>query len=441
MKFAFSLVLVGALVISSAESVNALTIHIPGDHETIQAGIDAAQNGDTVLVEPGVYVENIDFNNKGIVVASLFLTSGDENYIDVTVIDGDSSGSVVRIDSGAMQQAILMGFTIRNGFADFGGGVVCYGYSSISYLHVTENSASDAGGGIAGIAHMDHLRVTRNNAREMGGGIYLFSAQTSLENVEVSENSTEGHGGGIYCSWYSIMDSVSLISNQAVDGDGGGMYCRSSNVDMTNLTVTGNSAARGGGFYFYRSSPNLTTGVIGANRSENDGGGIYFDTNEDQESPAILTDLTISHNNALDGAGGIEVINANVIFNEISIIGNTAATFAGGVSCTDCSPTFTAILVANNRAGRNGGGIQLVNSSPVLNHATIVGNVSESGWGGGLGVFADSHPTICNSIFWDNDAPEILMQQANHPMSLDIAYTDIRGGRREVETYGNVEID
>ena len=46
------------------------TIHVPAQYSTIQQGIDAATLGDTVLVAPGTYVENIDFIGKGITVGS-----------------------------------------------------------------------------------------------------------------------------------------------------------------------------------------------------------------------------------------------------------------------------------------------------------------------------------------------------------------------------------
>ena len=75
-------------------------INVPADQPTIQAGIDAAVDADTVLVQPGTYVENINYNGKNITVASLFLTTQDTTYISQTIIDGNQTGSVVKFENG-----------------------------------------------------------------------------------------------------------------------------------------------------------------------------------------------------------------------------------------------------------------------------------------------------------------------------------------------------
>ena len=96
------------------------TIRVPQDQSTIQAGIDAAANGDTVLVADNTYFENINFLGKAITVASHYILNGDTNHIANTVIDGSQpshpdSGSVVTFESGEDTTSVLTGFTITGG--------------------------------------------------------------------------------------------------------------------------------------------------------------------------------------------------------------------------------------------------------------------------------------------------------------------------------------
>ena len=111
MKTLFVLIFSGLLVVTN---VQATIINVPGDQPTIQAGIDSAAAGDTILVQPGRYVENI-LCQKSIVLGSLFLTTGEESYTSQTVIDGDSSGVVVEFYTGNDSLIVMNGFTITNG--------------------------------------------------------------------------------------------------------------------------------------------------------------------------------------------------------------------------------------------------------------------------------------------------------------------------------------
>src|SRR3984893_10821563 len=83
------------------------TIHVPGDAATIQAGINAASGGDTVLVAPGTYVENIDFKGKAITVTS---SGGPTN----TTIDGGQKGIVVNFANNETRASVINGFTITD---------------------------------------------------------------------------------------------------------------------------------------------------------------------------------------------------------------------------------------------------------------------------------------------------------------------------------------
>ena len=101
-------------------TLSAQIIHVPGDQPTIQVGITAAQNGDTILVDDRTYIENINFKGKAITVASHFLVDSNETHIENTIIDGSQptnpdSGSVVVFNSGEDTTSILCGFTITGG--------------------------------------------------------------------------------------------------------------------------------------------------------------------------------------------------------------------------------------------------------------------------------------------------------------------------------------
>ena len=89
------IMIVGLLALISFTSVSAIIINVPGDSATIQGGINGASDGDTVLIYPGTYFENVNFNGTNLILGSLFLIAGDTSYISSTIIDGSSSGSVI----------------------------------------------------------------------------------------------------------------------------------------------------------------------------------------------------------------------------------------------------------------------------------------------------------------------------------------------------------
>jgi hypothetical protein len=158
-------------------------INVPSDIDSIQGGIDMANEGDTVLVQPGVYVENINFNGKNIVVGSLTLTTNDKQYISQTVIDGDSSDSVVKF-GGQDSSAVLCGFTITNG----------------NGLAICGATCEYHGGGITCLTSnptLSNLLIT-GNISEKGGGIFLENSSPKLIDVTITENKALYGGGGIH---------------------------------------------------------------------------------------------------------------------------------------------------------------------------------------------------------------------------------------------------
>ncbi|MBL7148511.1 MAG: T9SS type A sorting domain-containing protein [Candidatus Cloacimonetes bacterium] len=261
--------------------VYATIINIPADQPTIQEGINVAVNGDTVLVQPDTYYENINYNGKNITVASLFYTTQDTSYISQTIIDGDSIDSVVTFASGEDSTAVLYGFTITNGYSyAYGGGIYCNNNSSPSLLNVT---------------------IIDNTANDYGGGICCCdSSNTIIENVIITGNSANFDGGGISCLDYSSPSLTNVIISDNSAFIGGGISCRvNSSPTLTNVTISGNSADGAGGIHCNNSSPTLTNVTISDNSASYSGGGIscnwYCSPN--------LQNVTISGNSASSGGG------------------------------------------------------------------------------------------------------------------------------------------
>ena len=117
------------------------TINVPADYTTIQAAIDAAVNGNIVLVSDGTYIENINFSGKAITVASHFIRDYDSLHIQNTIIKGSNptnpnQASVVNFYWGEDTTSVLRGFTITGGL-----GRIWYGTFLVGGGLYIENSS------------------------------------------------------------------------------------------------------------------------------------------------------------------------------------------------------------------------------------------------------------------------------------------------------------
>ena len=263
-------------------------INIPDDQPTIQQGINATTNGDTVLVQPGTYSENINFSGKNIVVVSLFITTSDIHYISNTIIDGDDNGSVITFENGENSTAVLNGFTIINGYAYSGGGINCISSNpSLKNLEIRENAA-----GLSLYAG--------------GGGIFCSSSSPNLFNIVISNNSSNYSGGGIFCKDNSNPELINvMITNNSANNKGGGIFCNESNPSFVNVTISENSSNLGGGiFCFDNSNPTLINTILWNNSPQE----IYFSQSNDPNS------ITISYSDIQDGEAGIVTNNNGIVY-------------------------------------------------------------------------------------------------------------------------------
>ena len=212
---------------------------------TIQRGIQEAADEDTVLVHPGTYIENLDFNGKDIVVIS---AAGPEN----TVINGNEAGSVVTFQSGEGPHAVLAGFTLTNGLGSdiiwefTGGGVSCKAGSSptLHNLVIRENH-SLGGGGIfiqESAPVITHCVITENIAESTAGGIYNWGGEPHISFTEISHNWAGWLAGGLFGANYSILDvsNLTVIGNVSADLSGGGIYTNNSTSIIRNTIAWGN---------------------------------------------------------------------------------------------------------------------------------------------------------------------------------------------------------
>ncbi|MCK4311183.1 MAG: right-handed parallel beta-helix repeat-containing protein [Candidatus Cloacimonetes bacterium] len=315
------------LLLVFLSQLSAIIINIPADYPTIQIGINVAADGDTVLVQPGTYVENIIYNGHNVNVASLFFITQDTTYISQTIIDGNNEDCVVRFEDGEDSTAVLCGFTIQNGLGqemneEIGGGINCENSSPKIINNKIINNVGDPGGGI-GLKISDAIiegNYIHNNHAESswmtnrGGGISCIASDPIIRNNTISNNSLNwGNGGGIYCS-----NSNPLIENCIITGNennsylaGAGIHCLNSSPVIKDVIISENSGELGGGLYLLNSDPILENVSIN-NNCGYQGGGIYI---EENSHPVFdtLNRCNIYGNNSSNSLGVDLYINSNLI--------------------------------------------------------------------------------------------------------------------------------
>ncbi|HMR40187.1 MAG TPA: T9SS type A sorting domain-containing protein [Ignavibacteria bacterium] len=235
------------MIFSSLISFNtesrATIINVPSQHAAIQDAINASTDSDTVLVQPGTYIENINFRGKNIVLTSLFYQNNNYSFIQSTIIDGSNpvfpdSASCVIFNNHEDSSAVLQGFTLTGGtgtkwqdehgaglFREGGGILVQYSAPVIKFNIISGNNAvtggvvSTGGGGIRiGDSYVRfHNNVVMNNSARYGAGIVLNYTGGEYKNNLICKNFDSrdyGAGSGIWING-SFNRSI-LIENNTI---------------------------------------------------------------------------------------------------------------------------------------------------------------------------------------------------------------------------------
>jgi hypothetical protein len=405
-----------AALIASCLPATSTTIHVPGVEPTIQAGIDAASPGDTVLVSCGTYYEH-DIQMK----SGVCLTSETGQPSCVTV-DAQQQGRVFYC-SDVDSTACIVGFTITGGAASgpypdgLGGGMYCYGSSPVlTACTFSGNRAVEScgrGGGVAcesfSCPTLESCTFSGNEAEWLGAGVWCDDSSPVLLNCTLSGNEATGvigEGGGVCCGFYTspAIIGCTFVGNRATKR-GGGLYCQwGSSPAITDCMFSDNLVGfSGGGLYCdSTSSPTVSGCVFLGNQAMNTdgrGGGMTC-----YDSSPVLTDCAFIENDAPSRGGGLYCWGGSffsLAVSDCSFSGNRVTNptgYGGGISCSwDCSPALSRCTLSGNEAYRGGGLHCWRNSSPTLTSCTLSRNRATQ-QGGGVYCDVNSSPMLTDCI-------------------------------------------
>jgi len=286
----------------------AAPIVVPRDAATIQEGLDRSVAGDTVLVLPGTYGEQIVFPAHDV---SLIAFRGPEQ----TQIDGQNAGTAVTIDQGDHRGSLLGEFTVTGGNASDGGGILISGASpTIRGNTIVGNYSSDDGGGIlvveGGVPWIAGNLIEAIECGRYGGGIRLdrTGPQSLVEENEIIENRSHWGGGGIQVN---VCDQALLRHNHMrgnwAGGNRGGVSISScDDARIEGGSISWNRAdGRGGGVKIYYGEVELHDIDIVGNYANFDGGGVHVSHDYGYEEIAVIVGCIVAGNSASSRGGGI----------------------------------------------------------------------------------------------------------------------------------------
>jgi len=329
MKALLTILLVLALF---AGEIVAADLRVPEEFAKIQAAIEAAQNGDRVLIADGLYRDRLNFLGKAITVC------GNLEAPERVVIKPDSAGSLVEFNNGEGAEAVLCGVTLRGATTDYGGGIYVKDASpTLHHLVVDSNKASQKGGGIffdgecravitdialsldsakygGGIScdsgatiTVDQLTIFRCYASTGGGGISLnINSSLTAANVDIKRAHAKNYGGGIHLNNSSFLDlkffSLEGCSTQA---HGGGIYANtlSSLIVQKGEIVNCYGRWEGGGIWM-SSKPSVVERVLLlGNYAYDYGSAIHSFAEAGEEGGNLLNHLTITKHKPVHKVG------------------------------------------------------------------------------------------------------------------------------------------
>jgi predicted outer membrane repeat protein len=338
-----------ALLASGASRAQANVIRVDvnggGDYLTIQDGLHAASEGDTVVVEQGRYAgpSNVNLEFHGI---NKILRS--KNGPRVTWIDCGSV-SLCRgfyFHSGEDTTSVIEGFSIADAEIynySIGRGVLCDNASSPKFVNC-EFLSNEANEGAAAYA-FDGCRpvfvdcVSRaNNDGACSGNDLVFRRCSFFDQICVTNSSAQGENLSFY---HCVFEG-----NWSVERPGGGADCRESSM-FRHCRFTSNGAPHGGAFH--------ATGFVTAvsctfdqNYAKWSGGAVSVSDGSLVVSDCQFHDSSVWDHEFEGRGGGLYCNNVHLSVTDCEFLGNSVRGRGGAIYMYDCSGTVSDCMIAEN---------------------------------------------------------------------------------------------
>jgi hypothetical protein len=277
---------------------------ISNPYKTIQAAINNSQNGDSVIVAPGRYKENVLITNKSIYLTSNYLFTNDTNTIVNTIIDGDSVSNALYLTN---FNGTINGFTIERGFSSVGAGIRVENSATptIRYCTIQKNRGQGditAHGISMGASNglIDYCIIRNNWGRKHT--VHL-NGTTTFRNSKVINNTATEESNVV------VSSSAKLYNLLIANNSGGGLkiWPGASQAQIRNLTIVNNLNF---GIWVWglntsnNTNGNISNSIIWGNKTTN--------IKLTQSSTAITT-LNIDNSIVENGSAGVNVSSSLVL--------------------------------------------------------------------------------------------------------------------------------
>lgn len=370
-----SLVFIGVPFLAVMGHADVITVDDdgPADFNTIQAAIDAAVDGDEVVVSAGTYAPStsdgqvIDTLGKVIVIRSL------EGSIDPAIISGGGTSRGIICRSGEDERTVIDGFVIQscsaswydwngNGGVDFweffGGGVWCRDGSSPTIRNC----------------------LFLMNWAEYGGAIFNGDENAVPSDPTItscvfllnqSAPATGGVGGAIYNTASSPIISESTFDQNSAYSGGAILNWDGSDPQIIDCVFTGNSARNGGAIYNQSSQPRILDCLFEANDASSEGGAVF---NADPSSSQNIP-----------------------VFERCEFTGNSASIEGGAITNFSVSPEIIECTFRDNDASRGSAIMSWNASQPRILDTLVCANTSSQIYGPYEDLGGNTITTNCSS--------------------------------------------